>query len=137
MKSSKESCCIGMFVKSCLFLSVQDAFLRSGLSWAVMGLLGQAWGVEGHNWLCRVTDRGYYWTKAADASKAGSQEGEPAQERTRTAVLCWPFTVLSTLHGNPSSLRGRRGLQMSKQKSTLLSANVWRTKVCAQDWLQG
>lgn len=44
MKSSKESCCIGMFVKSSLFLSMQDAFLRSGLSWAVMGLLGQAQG---------------------------------------------------------------------------------------------
>lgn len=56
-----------------------------------------------------MTDRGYCWTKAADASKAGSQEGVPAQERTRTAaVLCTETQVL--LGGGGVCRLGNRSL---------------------------
>lgn len=80
MKSSKEGCWVGVFLKSCLFLGVQDAFQRSGLSQAVVcppllqcqhcqhgaacftpssvnGLLGQALG-EGWAWLAMWCDTG-------------------------------------------------------------------------------
>ena len=79
MKSSTEGCWVGVFLKSCLFLGVQGAFQRSGLSQAVVlppllrsqhcqhgsllypssvnGLLGQALG-EGWAWLAMRCDTG-------------------------------------------------------------------------------
>lgn len=57
------------------------------------------------------------------------------QERISTAaVLCWPFTVLSTLHINTFSRGGGEGsgithtLQIRKQKLKLLPASEWKSQ---------
>ena len=55
------------------------------------------------------------------------------QEST-AAVLCWPFTVLSTLHINTFSWEGGEGsgithtLQIRKQTLKLLPASEWRSQ---------
>lgn len=68
-----------------------------------------------------MTDRGCCWTKAADAGRAGSHEGACTGENMYSSCA---------LHGDLSSVRGRWGLQIRKQKSKLLSANSENQGLC-------